>query len=336
MSLKEVARRAGVGLATVDRVLNERGGVAPETVHRVLQAAREVGLKRILPEEHRHPWQIELLLSSNDSFFFKQLAQDFTEVASHLGYRRLTLRRTFVPEAQPERLAKLIRQGGETRDGLIVFAHEHPAIYEALDHCQAHGVPVISLVTDLPGAARLCHVGINQLQAGRTAAQLMGKMLHQPGEVLMVSGHRDYSAHRQRIEGFRDLITSRFPHLQLREVLAAQENRDTLSKLLEKQLVQSGHLQGIYNTGLGNTEIGQALARHRRLNQCIWITHELYATTRTLMAQQSVALTLDQNTRQHAQLALQLMLNYLEQGEKPDIYINGKVDFIIYTAENCL
>lgn len=54
------------------------------------------------------------------------------------------------------------------------------------------------------------------------------------------------------------------------------------------------------------------------------------------MAQQSVALTLDQNTRQHAQLALQLMLNYLEQGEKPDIYINGKVDFIIYTAENCL
>lgn len=150
----------------------------------------------------------------------------------------------------------------------------------------------------------------------------------------MVSGHQDYSAHRQRIEGFRDLLTRRFPHLQLREVLAAQENRDTLSKLLEKQLIQSGNLQGIYNTGLGNSEIGQALARHRRLNQCVWITHELYDTTRTLMAQQSVALTLDQNTRQHAQLALQLMLNYLEQGVKPDEYLSGKVNFMIYTAEN--
>jgi len=336
MSLKEVARRAGVGLATVDRVLNERGGVAPETVHRVLQAAREIGLKRTLPEEHRHPWQIELLLSSNDSFFFKQLAQDFTAFSSHLGYRRLTLHRTFVPEAQPERLARLIREGAVTRDGLIVFAHEHPAIYEALEHCQRRGVPVISLVTDLPAAARLCHVGINQLQAGRTAAQLMGKMLHQPGEVLMVSGHRDYSAHRQRIEGFRMLITERYPHLQLREVLAAQENRATLSKLLEKQLIQSGNLQGIYNTGLGNTEIGQALARHRLQNKCIWITHELYATTRTLMAQQSVALTLDQNTRQHAQIALQLMLNYLEHGVKPDEYASGKVDFMIYTAENSI
>ncbi len=68
MSLQEVARRAGVGLATVDRVLNERGGVSPETVSKVLQVARESGLNRILPEEHRHPWQIEVLLSGNDSF----------------------------------------------------------------------------------------------------------------------------------------------------------------------------------------------------------------------------------------------------------------------------
>jgi len=335
MSLKEVARRAGVGLATVDRVLNERGGVAPEKVRKVLQAARELGLKRILPEEHRHPWQIELLLSSNDAFFFKQLAQDFTAIASQLGYQQLTLHCTFVPEAQPERLAKLIRLACQTRDGLLVFAHAHPAIHDALSDCQSQGIPVISLVTDLPGAARLCHVGINQLQAGRTAGQLMGNMLHQPGEVLMVSGHMDYSAHRQRIAGFRAVLEARFPHLKLREVLAAQENRDTLNRLLEKVLMQSADLLGIYNTGLGNGEIGQALARHRRLNQCVWISHELYPTTRALLAQQSIALTLDQNTRQHAQLSLQLMLNYLERGEQPDEYGSGKVDFMIYTAENC-
>ena len=131
-------------------------------------------------------------------------------------------------------------------------------------------------------------------------------------------------------------MTERYPHLQLREVLAAQENSYIISSLLGKQLVLSGNLLGIYNTRLGNTGIDQALARHRRLNQCIWITHELYATTRTLMAQQSVALTLDQNTRQHTQIAPQLMLNYLEQGKKPDEYASGRVNFMIYTAENAL
>ncbi|ENQ0858499.1 helix-turn-helix domain-containing protein, partial [Klebsiella oxytoca] len=51
ISLAALAKRIGVGVATVDRVLNERGGVSPETTRRVLQAAREAGLKRILPEE---------------------------------------------------------------------------------------------------------------------------------------------------------------------------------------------------------------------------------------------------------------------------------------------
>ncbi|MFS9538867.1 LacI family DNA-binding transcriptional regulator, partial [Klebsiella pneumoniae] len=101
ISLAMLARQIGVGVATVDRVLNERGGVSPQTTRKVLQAAREAGLKRILPEEHRFPWQIEVFLSSNDSFFFPQLAQDFAAVADSLGYRRLTLHRTFVPESQP-------------------------------------------------------------------------------------------------------------------------------------------------------------------------------------------------------------------------------------------
>jgi LacI family transcriptional regulator len=72
MSLEALAKRIGVGVATVDRVLNERGGVSPETTRRVLQAAREAGLKRILPEERRLPWQIEVFLSGNDSRFFSR------------------------------------------------------------------------------------------------------------------------------------------------------------------------------------------------------------------------------------------------------------------------
>ncbi|WP_281985563.1 helix-turn-helix domain-containing protein, partial [Thalassorhabdomicrobium marinisediminis] len=47
--LSEIARVAGVGHATVDRVLNQRGGVKPETAKRVLDAARDLGFDRRLP-----------------------------------------------------------------------------------------------------------------------------------------------------------------------------------------------------------------------------------------------------------------------------------------------
>ncbi|AUX93158.1 LacI family DNA-binding transcriptional regulator [Mixta gaviniae] len=335
VTLAALAKIAGVGLATVDRVLNERGGVSPQTTRKVLQAARAAGLKRILPEDHRQPWQIEVLLSGNDSFFFRQLASDFAAVATGLGYRRLTLHRTFIPEDRPDQLAAHILTRSRQRDGLIVFAHEHPAIYEALSLCKQRGVPVITLVTDLPGAERLCHVGINQLQAGRTAGLMMGRMLRQQGDVIMVSGRFDYSAHRQRIEGFRDVLQQRFPAIRLREALAGNEQRDTISKLLEKQLAQSDAVAGLYNTGLGNTQIGEALARHRLLSRCVYITHELYATTQALLAQGALSLTLDQNTRRHAQLATELMLRYLDGGDAPHTYADGKVEFMLYTEENC-
>ncbi len=39
-------------------------------------------------------------------------------------------------------------------------------------------------------------------QAGRTAGLMLGRMTPRPGEVLMVSGRQDYSAHRLRIQGF--------------------------------------------------------------------------------------------------------------------------------------
>ncbi|CCM92968.1 FIG00731626: hypothetical protein [Klebsiella pneumoniae subsp. pneumoniae ST512-K30BO] len=220
-------------------------------------------------------------------------------MADSLGYRRLTLHRTFVPESQPTTLARRIARSCQQRQGIIVFGNDHPAVHDALHRCR---------------------------EAGR--------MTPRPGEVLMVSGRQDYSAHRLRIQGFREVLSQRFPHLQLSDVLAGEERREQITRLVEQALCRSRNIVGIYNTGLGNTQIAEALARHRREGDVCWITHERYNTTRQQLAKGSLALTLDQNTRQHAQLAIDLMLRHLESGYQPQTYADGKVDFILYSAEN--
>lgn len=333
-TLDMLAKNAGVGVATVDRVLNERGGVSPETARKVLQAAREMGLNRVLPEEYQHPWQIDVFLSGNGSYFFQALATEFSDIANTLGYRRVSLRRIFTPEAQPEILAQLILDSSQKRDGIIVVAHDHPAIYQALEACTARNVPVVTIVTDLPAAQRLCHVGIDQMQAGRTAGLMMGRMVNRGGDVLIISGPMNYSAHQQRIAGFRDVLAQRFPQLRVREVLAGQDRPEVIGQLLEERLQQANDIVGLYNTGSGNTEVSKALARHNLSGKCVYITHELYGMTRRLMASDVLALTLDQNARQHAQRSVDLLLRYLESGYQPDDYADGKVDFRLITPEN--
>ena len=237
-------------------------------------------------------------------------------------------------ESSPEKLAKSLLRSSKKRHAIIVFGNEHPLVYEALRQCREANVPVITLVTDLPGAQRLCHVGIDQQQAGRTAGMMMGLMAHQPGEVLMLCGRQDFSAHRSRIQGFREVISQRFPHLQLGEVLAGEDNRQRIDRLLEEALNRNRDAVGIYNTGLGNSLVAQALARHRRYGKCCWITHERYSTTREQLAQGGMALTVDQNPHQHARLAVELALRHLETGYQPHLFRDGKVEFILYSAEN--
>lgn len=333
LTLIKVAELAGVGIATVDRVLNERGGVRPETVRKVLRAARQAGLQRLLPDDTQHPWQIEVFLSSNGTWFFQQLADEFAQIADRLGYRKIKLFRTLVNENPPEKLAEKIKKSSELRDGIIVYGHDYPVIHQALLHCHEKGIPVITLVSDLPGAQRFCHVGINQYQAGRTAGLLMSKSMKTPGDVIMVSGRFDFSAHIQRIAGFRDALTQRAPWLRLREVLAGEDERHKIRALLKQTLLQADNVVGLYNSGDNNSDIS-ALLQQQQLDDCCYITHELYDVTRLLLQQGTLSYTLDQNARQHAVISTDLLIRHLETGFQPDIYQDGRVELRIVTAEN--
>ncbi|WP_416413395.1 LacI family DNA-binding transcriptional regulator [Pantoea sp. App145] len=334
LTLIKVAELAGVGIATVDRVLNERGGVRPETARKVLRAARQAGLQRLLPEESQQPWQIEVFLSSNNTWFFRQLAEEFAHIADRIGYRKIKLFRTLVAESQPEKLAEKINKSSELRDGIIVFGHDYSVIHQALSECQQKSVPVISLASDLPESHRLCHVGINQYQAGRTAGLLMSRSMPTEGDVIMVSGRFDFRAHIQRISGFRDAISQRAPWLRLREVLAGEDERHKIRALLHQTLQQSNKVVGLYNSGDSNSDISELLHLHGLAGHCCYITHELYDVTHRLLQEDVLAYTLDQNARQHAELATQLLLRHLEQGYQPDIYQDGSVELRIVTAEN--
>ena len=75
-TLSDIARRAGVGTATVERVLNGRGGVRPETTERVLAAARALDYPRRLPEVHRGLLRIEVQAMGDQGWRLQLLADE--------------------------------------------------------------------------------------------------------------------------------------------------------------------------------------------------------------------------------------------------------------------
>ena len=66
----EIAELAGVSASTVDRVLNERGSVSAAARERVVAAARELALPRLLPETRHGLIHVDVFLPESDAPFF--------------------------------------------------------------------------------------------------------------------------------------------------------------------------------------------------------------------------------------------------------------------------
>ena len=75
-TLSDVARRAGVSYATVDRVVNDRGGVADKSVKRVREAIDELGYVRNVAAANlsqSRTYRFAAIIPTGTNQFFQQL-----------------------------------------------------------------------------------------------------------------------------------------------------------------------------------------------------------------------------------------------------------------------
>lgn len=61
--------------------------------------------------------------------------------------------------------------------GVILKAPDVPAIVDAVARLAEAGIPVVTLVTDLPTTSRAAYVGLDSQAAGATAAYLLAQWL---------------------------------------------------------------------------------------------------------------------------------------------------------------
>jgi len=109
VSIRDVARRAGVSIATVSRAVNRIPTVNPEMAERVWRAIEEVGYlpntqARALVSGRSH--MLGLIVSEITNPFFPELVQEFENLAVAQGYEVLIGSTNY----QPERTEALIRR----------------------------------------------------------------------------------------------------------------------------------------------------------------------------------------------------------------------------------
>ncbi|KAB0679988.1 LacI family DNA-binding transcriptional regulator [Aureimonas leprariae] len=309
-TLRDVARRANVSLATADRVVNRRAGVRPVTIDRVEAAVRELGFERhagAAALARRTGFRVAAILPRLANPFVARLAEELGEACRIEGQRRLALTLHEMEGFAPEPLARAVRHAAEAADGIVAMGLDDAEVGAAIDAAALRGVPVVTLVSDVPGSARHRYVGIDNRAAGRVAASLVGRFAARPdGRVLVVLGSRNLRDHRDRLEGFEAALGESFSGMRICGVAEGRDDVASTREAVREALDRWGAPCAIYSAGAGTSGLADALAD--AAIRPVVIAHELTAETRPLLEADRLDALIVQDPGHEARSAVRILM----------------------------
>jgi LacI family transcriptional regulator len=336
-SLLDVAREAGVSPATVDRVLNNRPGVHARTVRRVLDAASRLQYR---PDPaaarlaRQRVFRVAFVLPSGTNTFIAMLREQIAGLHAWMEDQRVVRELVEVDVFEPERLARALAALQPRCDAAIVMAMDHPLVKAAIDELSGSGVPVVTLVSDVPSSGRVHYVGVDNVAAGRTAATLLGRFVgaQRDGEIGIIVGSLALRDHAERSFGFHQVLRSEFPRLL---PLAPVEGRDDSSRtevLAAKLFAEHPRLVGLYSAGAGNRGIAAALRASGRAREVVFVAHELTPHARRGLLDGTIAAVINQDAGHEIRSALRIAVSRLMQ--QPVHADQERIRIDIYLKDN--
>lgn len=343
-TIADIARQAGVGTATVDRVLNKRPGVNAETMQRVLQAVAQLGA----PPPRGRPrkgagFRFGFVLPADPTPFNEMLERLIAQSAGEFRHQHITEVTHRIGAGDPQAFAGELARLDDC-DGLAVLAPDLPAVKLAINELVRTGVHVVTLFSDVAGSMRETHIGADNRAAGRTAGLLLGRMAGAGGgagagardTLLLASQATRLSGEIERRIGFAQVVEERFPRLKVLRTPDLPPGDEAacraLLRFLRSKQVDTARVAGLYNVGSGSAGVVRAFEILELTGQAGVVAHDFSDAHRALLGHGGLAYVLHQDIHYCISTAARVLRALCENVRGALNVVQPRVE--ILTAEN--
>ena len=319
-TIKQIAEITNVSRGTIDRVLNNRGGVSPETERKVRAAMEALNY---LPNKaaqnlavRRKKLKFGFILISPNSYnpFFADVEKGIKKKALELEEFGVTVDIRYTPvngiQKQIELLDEFVRSD---YNGIAITAYNTEEISHKINEISSKGIPVVTCTTDIPSSGRLAYVGSNFYQCGQVAANLMGMISNGKAKIGIVSGSENIMCITQRNAGFQTFLKENYP---LAQVLCIASNNcydDVESYLItQKMLEDHPNINALYLSAAGVSAACRAVTECNR--KITVISNDCTSATKQLLETGVIAATIDQEPHYQGSKPLDILFQALTNG----------------------
>ncbi|MER5522090.1 MULTISPECIES: LacI family DNA-binding transcriptional regulator [unclassified Streptomyces] len=306
--IREIARQAGLSTATVDRVLNRRGNVRESTIREVQEAIKDLDRQQSQVRIAGRTFMIDIVMQAPERFSTavrEALEAELPSLHPAVVRSRFHFRETCSATELTATLDKIAKRGSQ---GVLLKAPDLPEIAAAVGRLVAAGIPVVTLVTDLPHSPRLAYVGIDNRAAGATAAYLLQQWLgDRPGNVLTTISRGSFRGEEEREMGFRSAMRLADAKRSLVEVTDSDGLDATQRDLVLDALKRDEDIVAVYSMGGGNLATLDAFDDLDR--PCaVFVAHDLDHDNTRLLRERRLSAVLHHDLRQDVRRACQTVM----------------------------
>ncbi|MBV9229050.1 MAG: LacI family DNA-binding transcriptional regulator [Chloroflexi bacterium] len=200
-NIQDVAKRAGVSIATVSRVLNGTARVNEEVTARVRMAAQELQYQPSRAARALRANQatiIGLLITDIQNPFFTALVRGVEDVAQRNGYSLILCNSDEDPRKEQQYIEVLCSE--RVAGAIIAPTREHQ---RALKLFREHNIPIVAVDRRIKDGETDAVLVDNKRGAREATAHLLTNGYHRVG---IVSGPLATTTGRERLEGYRQAL----------------------------------------------------------------------------------------------------------------------------------
>lgn len=311
---KRIAEQLGLSISTVDRALNGRDNVKPDTRKRVLEAAEQLDyLVNRSASLLSRGTKVSLVvaLPMYPDAFWGQVEKGVWEAYEELRDYRLNVEIIKMNDDVDCNVRDIRRLAQSAEyDGLALVASADEYI-ELIDSLIDDGKFVCTLNTDSPSSKRLFYVGCDYQNAGRLAAELMCKFVRASGVVALLTDSWTSLQSKQKIIGFREGLLD-YPNVKMVGPLKIE--RSDVGGSLKALGPQLRELDGIY---VSSAEL-ESISKLGLDKSVVLIGHDMNPDIHRALKERTITASICQDPVRQGYQAVKKLFYHIAFGEHID------------------
>lgn len=320
-TIKEIAALAGVSRGTVDRALNNRGIVNPETAERIIKIANSFNYKPnkagIALAVKKKKLRLGVVLLGEQSAFFKDVLKGVDSKTTELedfGCTVFKRNPALNEESQLEAINELLEK---EINGLVIAPYNHPKVASKLKEITESGIPVVTTNTDIPNSGRIAYVGSDYFLSGETAGGLMTIVTGGNANVGIVTGSLNVLCHSERIAGFKHNIEETNQGIKIAAISENFDDDFESYAVTNEMLQKHPEINAIYCTAAGVYGTCKAVTSIKPHKKIHIICHDAVQSTINLLKEGIITATICQQPEIQGSKPLDILFNHLMTGLPP-------------------